>query len=197
MFKRHVAYVRVSTDRQSSGLAAQKMAVENYLKQKGITDFDFYEDFAISGRKESRPGLNLLMDEVRKGCVESITVYSFSRFARSTKHLLEAMEQFNKLSVNFVSISENIDTSTAMGKAMFTIISAISTLEADLIRERVMNGLASAKAKGKKLGRDKTINTDLIKTLATNGYSYREIAKLAKCSIASVSRTLSVSKTTA
>lgn len=195
MSKRHVAYVRVSTDRQSSGLEAQKTALENYMKQKGIQDFDFYEDFAVSGRKESRPSLNKLMDKVRNGNVESITVYSFSRFARSTRHLLEAMDLFKKLSVNFISISENIDTSTAMGKAMFTIISAISTLEADLIRERVMNGLASAKAKGKRLGREKSINEDLIRTLASNGYSYREIAKLAKCSIASVSRALSVSKT--
>jgi DNA invertase Pin-like site-specific DNA recombinase len=194
MSKRHVAYVRVSTDRQSSGLEAQKMALENYFRQKGITDFDFYEDFAISGRKENRPSLNKLMEEVRCGNIESITVYSFSRFARSTRHLLEAMDLFKRLSVNFISISENIDTSTAMGKAMFTIISAISTLEADLIRERVMNGLASARQKGKKLGRDKTINEELIRTLASNDYSYREIAKLAKCSIASVSRTLKVTK---
>ncbi len=194
MSKKYAAYMRVSTDRQSSGLEAQKMALENYFKQKGVTDYEIYEDFAISGRKESRPGLNRLMSAIELGNVHTLVVYSFSRFARSTKHLLQAMEVFNKLSVHFISLSENIDTSTPMGKAMFTIISAISALECDLIRERVMNGLANARMKGKILGRAKVINEELIRELATKGYSYREIAKLAKCSIASVSRTLSVTK---
>ena len=194
MSKKYVAYLRVSTDRQSSGLESQKLSLEKYFEQKGLSDYEFFEDFGVSGRKESRPSLNRLMDEVRNGNVHTIVVYSFSRFARSTKHLLEAMDLFQKLSVNFISLSENIDTSSAMGKAMFTIISAISTLEADLIRERVINGLVNARAKGKILGRAKVIDESLIRELASNGYSYREIAKFAKCSIASVSRTLSVSK---
>jgi len=194
MAMKFAAYLRVSTDKQATGLEAQKLALVNYFAQKGVTEYVFYEDFGVSGRKESRPGLNKLMEEVLKGEIHTIVVYSFSRFARSTKHLLEAMEQFKKLSINFISLSENIDTSTPMGKAMFTIISAISALEADLIKERVINGLVNARAKGKKLGRSKVIDENLIRELALNGYSYREIAKLARCSIASVSRTLSVSK---
>lgn len=194
MSKHFAGYLRVSTDKQASGLSSQRKAIVDYFNQKGVKNYVIYEDFAVSGRKESRPGLNKMMEAVINGEVLGVAVYSFSRFARSTKHLLEAMEQFNKLSVSFISLSENIDTSSAMGKAMFTIISAISTLEADLIKERVINGLSNAKANGKKLGRAKSINESLIHELFSNGYSYREIARLAKCSIASVSRTLSVSK---
>ena len=118
------------------------------------------------------------MDEAQKGTIEKVIVYSFSRFARSTKHLLEASEQFKSLDIEFVSLSENIDTSTAIGNAFFTIISAIAQLERELISERVKNGLANAIAKGKKVGRPKKIPTKTILEFHSKGYSTRKISKI-------------------
>jgi DNA invertase Pin-like site-specific DNA recombinase len=106
--------------------------------------------------KSSRPEFNRMMEQVRAGEIGTVLVYSFSRFARSTKHLIEALEEFNRLGVAFISRTEQIDTSTPIGKAMFTIISAMAQLERDLTAERVKNGLKNAVAKGKTLGRPKT-----------------------------------------
>lgn len=105
--------------------------------------------------KASRPEFNRMMEAVRRGEIHTLLVYSFSRFARSTKHLLNSLEEFDKLEVAFVSLTENLDTKSPIGRALFTIISAIAELERDLTRERVMNGLKNARAKGKLLGRPK------------------------------------------
>lgn len=188
--KRWALYARTSTNRQEKGLEAQVRALQAFASQKGITEFDLFTDEGISGAKASRPGLDQMMAEVRGGKYEGVIVYSFSRFARSTKHLLEALEEFQKLGVGFVSLSESIDTSSAIGKALFTIISAISQLERELISERVKNGLNNAIAKGKRLGRKRTRNSRLIRELASKKYSYRKIAELVGCSTTTVHREL-------
>tara|TARA_B100001971_G_C18266320_1_gene592942 strand:- start:6284 stop:6892 length:609 start_codon:yes stop_codon:yes gene_type:complete len=180
-------YSRVSTDKQVNGLEAQTRALKDYSFVNGITSYEIYEDFNISGAKESRPELDRLMDDVRKGLVDTVVVYSFSRFARSTKFLLETLEEFSGLGVNFISISENIDLSTAMGKAMFTIISALATLERELIGERVRNGLENARAKGKQIGRPRSIPDELVIQLREDGYTYKQIAKMLNISEGSVS----------
>ena len=171
-------YLRVSTDKQSNGLEAQRRSLEEYCKAKGITDYEIFEDFNVSGSKSSRPELDRMMKDVRSGMIGTVVVYSFSRFARSTKFLLDSLEEFSLLKVNFVSLSENVDLSSAIGRAMFTIISAIATLERELISERVKNGMVNAKAKGKRIGRPQSLPDDLIATLRTEGYSYREISKM-------------------
>lgn len=171
-------YCRTSTNMQQSGLESQKRALVEYCKTKGIKRYELYEDFGVSGTKSSRPELDKLMRDVREGRVKTVIVYSFSRFARSTKFLLDSLEEFNNLGVNFVSLSENVDLSTAIGKAMFTIISAIASLERDLISERVKNGLKNARAKGKQIGRPKTRNTELIVSLRKKGYTYNQIREL-------------------
>lgn len=171
-------YTRTSTDRQQSGLESQKRALEEFCKARGITEYLVFEDFGVSGTKNSRPELDKLLFEVRSGRVDTVIVYSFSRFARSTKFLLDTLDEFGKLKVNFISLSENVDLSTAIGKAMFTIISAIGTLERDLISERVKNGLINARAKGKKIGRPIKVNQELIVTLKNEGYTYRQIGKM-------------------
>ncbi len=163
---------------QQSGLESQKRALVEYCKSKQIQNYELYEDFGVSGTKSSRPELDRLMKEVRKGKVGTVIVYSFSRFARSTKFLLDSLEEFNDLDVNFVSLSENVDLSTAIGKAMFTIISAIAALERDLISERVKNGMKNARAKGKQIGREKTRPTEAILALRSKGYTYKQIARM-------------------
>ncbi len=113
------------------------------------------------------------MFAVKRKEVSQVIVYSFSRFARSTSHLLRALEEFKTYKTSFISISEKLDTETPMGQAIFTIISAIAQLERELIAERVKSGLKNAKAKGKKLGRKKDRNSKLIRELASQGMSYR------------------------
>jgi DNA invertase Pin-like site-specific DNA recombinase len=188
-------YARVSTLTQSSGLEAQLNALHEYCKRNDIESYRVFSDEGISGAKANRPGLDSLMDEARKGNIDQVVVYSFSRFARSTKHLLLALEEFNSLKVRFSSISESLDTGSAIGKTIFSILAAISELERELIRERVKNGLLNAKRKGKRLGRKKTRQSELIRELAKQGYSQRKIASLVNCSKTSVMRELQLAAT--
>jgi site-specific DNA recombinase len=111
---------------QASGLDAQIRALRRYCSQTNITDYVIYEDDGISGAKASRPALDRMMKDVEDGKIDKVVVYSFSRYARSTTHLLKALEIFKSLDVAFVSITENIDTNTPLGVAVFSIISAIS-----------------------------------------------------------------------
>jgi DNA invertase Pin-like site-specific DNA recombinase len=143
-------------------------------------------DENVSGTKNSRPGLDQMMADMRKGEISTVVVPAFSRFARSTTHLLNALSEFKSKNVGFVSISERIDTSTPVGVAIFSILAAVSQLERDLIAERVRNGLANARAKGKKIGRAKLRDSELIRKLHKAGLTYRAIATIAKCSHGSV-----------
>ena len=135
--KKIALYARVSTSMQQNGLASQKRALEEWCKQKGVMGYLIYEDENISGTKASRPGLDKMMADVRAGGISTVVVYSFSRFARSTTHLLNALSEFQSLGVNFSSITEQLDTNSPLGKAFFTILAALSVLERDLIAERV------------------------------------------------------------
>ncbi len=188
--KKVALYVRTSTDKQAKGLESQLRSLKEFCRSKEILNYEIYQDFGVSGAKSSRPQLDELMRTARDENISTVIVYSFSRFARSTKHLLEVLEEFRSLNVNFVSMTENVDTSTAVGTAFFTIIAAIAQLERELISERVKNGLLNARAKGKTLGRKTTRNSELIRELHRQGFSYRKIATLAKCSVATVHRDL-------
>jgi len=105
-------------------------------------------------------------------------VWRFDRFARSTKHLILALEEFKNLGIDFVSFQENIDTSSPLGSAIFTIISAVAQLERDIIAERVKAGLRRAKERGKRVGRPKiSVDEGEIRRLRAEGRSLREIAE--------------------
>lgn len=160
--------------------------MRDYCSRNNITDYILYEDENQSGVKQSRPALDRMMNDVRDGLVEKVIVYSFSRYARSVTHLLRALEEFKKLNIGFVSITESIDTNTPLGSAVFTILGAVAQLERDLIAERVRNGLANAKAKGIRIGRLKTRDSDLIRKLKTSGMTYRQIAHISRCSSGAV-----------
>ena len=181
-------YSRTSTATQGKGLESQIRALNDYCKQNSILDLKHFSDSNISGSKSSRPMLDELMREVENGNTSKVIVYSFSRFARSTKHLLNALEFFKMHNCEFVSLSEKVDTSSPMGRAFFTIISAISQLEKELISERVKNGLKNAKAKGKKIGRPLTRPSNSIIALYQDNYSYREIGRLLNISHTAVAR---------
>jgi DNA invertase Pin-like site-specific DNA recombinase len=110
----------VSSANQSTGLEAQVRALRDYCSRNNVNDYILYEDEYQSGVKQSRPALDRMMNDVRDGLVEKVIVYSFSRYARSVTHLLRALEEFKKLNVGFVSITESLDTNTPLGSAVFT-----------------------------------------------------------------------------
>ena len=118
------------------------------------------------------------MADARKRKFDAILVWRFDRFARSTKHLLLALEEFRSLGIQFISYQENIDTSSPLGQALFTIVSAVAQLERDLIRERVSAGIRNARANGKELGRPRRIvNAEELLRLKAEGTSLRQIAE--------------------
>ncbi len=144
-------YARVSTTDQSTD--SQLLDLRRYVSERGWDSFREYVDEGISGTKDSRPALNALMNDARKRKFDVVLVWRFDRFARSTKHLILALEEFRNLGIDFVSYQENIDTSSPLGSAIFTIISAVAQLERDIIAERVKAGLRRAVGAGKQLGR--------------------------------------------
>jgi DNA invertase Pin-like site-specific DNA recombinase len=168
-------YARVSTKDQSCELQVRDLRA--YCTARGFDLVGEYVDVGQSGAKDSRPELNKLMDDARKRQFDAIVVWRFDRFARSTKHLLSALEEFRSLGIQFISYQENIDTSSALGQALFTIVSAVAQLERDLIRERVSAGIRNARANGKRLGRPRVkANLEEILQLRAEGHSLRKIA---------------------
>ncbi len=185
--KRIACYSRTSTADQETGLESQVRVLRTWCEQNHMTNVEFYSDGGISGTKSSRPALDRMMAAVEAGEISTIVVYSFSRFARSTTHLLSALSKFKSKGVQFISISERIDTNSAIGVAIFSILASIAQLERDLIADRVKIGLANARAKGRLIGRKKMRDSDLIRKLLKSGISYRQISLIAKCSHGSVS----------
>ncbi len=188
--KRVAIYARVSTTDQST--ESQLLDLRRYVRERGWNIFKEFIDEGISGTKDSRPALNELMDAARKRRFEMILVWRFDRFARSTKHLILALEEFRNLDVGFVSFQENIDTSSPLGSAIFTIISAVAQLERDIIAERVKAGLRRARENGKKLGRPRgtALDVEMIHGLRKKGLSLKQIATQLNTSKTTVSRLL-------
>ena len=151
---RTALYLRVSTADQKPDL--QYDGLRGYAERAGLDVVQDYCDVAVSGRREGRPQLNALMAAARNREIDCVLVWKFDRFARSTRHLLTALEEFDHLGVRFVSVQDQIDTSSPMGRAMFTIIGAMAELESSLISERVTAGMRAAQARGRHLGRPAT-----------------------------------------
>jgi DNA invertase Pin-like site-specific DNA recombinase len=187
MEKTVALYVRVSTMDQVGGAESRTRALVEWCNKQAITNYEIFLDHGISGAKESRPALNRLMQKVEDGGIEQVVVFAFSRFARSTSHLLKALERFKSKGVRFQSITESLDTNSPMGLALLTILGCLAQLERELLRERVLAGMRNAKAKGVKIGRVRKRNDVLIHSLLDAQLSFREIARIAKCSHGSVS----------
>jgi DNA invertase Pin-like site-specific DNA recombinase len=148
---RTALYLRVSTADQKPDL--QYDGLRAYAAHASLEVVQDYCDVGVSGRREGRTQLNALMTAVRNHEIDCVLVWKFDRFARSTRHLLVALEEFNHLGVRFISVQDQIDTDSPMGRAMFTIIGAMAELESSLISERVTAGMMAAQTRGKHLGR--------------------------------------------
>ena len=149
--KRVAIYARVSTTDQTCD--NQLRDLRDYCRARGWSDVREFIDTGVSGTKERRPALDKMMAEVNARRVDVVVVAAFDRLGRSVRHLVEALEFFRHLNVEFISLREQIDTGSALGQAVFTIIAAIAQLERSLIVERVKSGLRRARAEGKRLGR--------------------------------------------
>ena len=151
MPKKCAIYCRVSTEEQNP--EHQQKALENYAHQQKYEITDIYKD-TVSGKHDSRPELNRLMFDSRKNLFDVVLIWKLDRLGRSLKHLLNIAEEWRKRGIDFVSITQGFDTTTASGKMVFQILGAIAEFEHTLISERTKEGIRNAKNVGKR-GRDK------------------------------------------
>jgi DNA invertase Pin-like site-specific DNA recombinase len=149
--KRAALYVRVISGEQNTG--AQERALREYVQRRGWKLQQIYRDQGVSGASSNRPALNELLKTCRRGSVDVVVVWKFDRFARSLKQLMSGLETCRALGIDFVSVTESIDTSLPSGELVFQMIGAVAQFERSLIAERVKSGLANARAEGKILGR--------------------------------------------
>jgi DNA invertase Pin-like site-specific DNA recombinase len=187
-------YARVSTESQDPEV--QLLALRAHVAQRGWEIVEEFVDRGYSGAKERRPALDKLMRAAWNGQLQGVLVWRFDRFARSVTHLVTALDTFRSLNVAFISLQEQLDTSSSMGQAMFAIIGAMAQLERDIIRERVTAGLERARARGKTLGRPPVqADIDTIRQLRAAGHSLGAIARQMHCSRATLRRRLQTATT--
>jgi DNA invertase Pin-like site-specific DNA recombinase len=186
--KRVVAYVRVSTTDQSTEL--QRREIEDYCRARGWAIPAFYED-KKSGTSTDRPSFKQLIEECRARKVDLLLVWKLDRFARSMKDLVNTLQEFSELGIEFISLKDQIDMTTSTGRLMTNIIGAFAQFECDLIKSRVNAGLANAKAKGVRLGRPRVIDLYQVKKLRRDGCSLSQIAKRLSVTKSAVSKILS------
>lgn len=167
-------YARVSTTGQEVEMQIRELA--EYCQRRGWEIVQEYVDVGISGGKEKRPELDKLLADAHRRYFDAVVVWRFDRFARSVSHLLRALENFRSLGIEFVSLSEQVDTSTPTGKMVFTVLGAVAELERSLIVELVRAGLRNARVKGKRLGRPrKAVDAAKVVQLRAEGVTWRRI----------------------
>lgn len=164
----NIGYARVSTKQQN--LELQLDALKNSGCEKIFTD-------KVSSQQKQREGLNEAIEYARKG--DCLVVWKLDRLCRSTKELIDISYQLDHKGVTLLSLTEQLDTSSPAGRMYFTVLGAIAQMEREILQERIIAGMASAKKKGRKSGRRK-ISADKIKsakTLLNNGSTYPEVAE--------------------
>jgi DNA invertase Pin-like site-specific DNA recombinase len=185
-------YLRVSSVEQHP--ETQLYDLRAMAQQRGFQIVAEYTD-RISGTKARRPGLDDLLRDARRGRFQVVLVWASDRIARSVRHFLEVLDEFNRLSIEFVSFRESIDTGGPLGRAVVIIIGAIAELERNLIIERVRAGMRRARLEGRHIGR-RPLEIDRVAVLRdrNRGDSLTNIAKTHRVSRATVSRLLKQAK---
>jgi DNA invertase Pin-like site-specific DNA recombinase len=173
--KRAAIYARVSTN-NGQDPEVQLAEIREFCMRREWTTVKEYVDKGISGAMERRPALDNLLADCRRRAVDCVVVYRYDRFARSLRQLVNALEEFRALGIDFVSLHEGVDTSTPNGRLVFGIFASIAEFERELIRDRVKSALALAKSRGKCLGRPR-VNVDRLRiaTLRNEGRSWADI----------------------
>lgn len=174
--KRAAIYARVSTH-NGQNPEMQLVEVRAYCEKRGWEIGGEFVDAGVSGAKERRPALDRLLALCRRRSVDAVVVYRYDRFARSLRQLVNALEEFRALGIDFISLHEGVDTSTPNGRRVFGIFASIAEFERELIRDRVRSGLAAAKARGRRLGRPrKVVDAARIARMRAEGASWATIA---------------------
>ena len=175
--KRAALYARVSTQ-NGQNPEMQLRELREYCGRRGLEIADEYVDNGVSGAKERRPHLDRLLADCRRRMVDAVVVYRYDRFARSLRQLVNALEEFRALGIDFISLHEGVDTSTPNGRLVFGIFASIAEFERELIRDRVRSGLAHAKSRGVRLGRPRrVVDSERIARLRAQGLSWAKITK--------------------
>ena len=156
----------------------QLRELREFCERRAWSVSEEYVDVGISGSKEDRGELNRLMPDAHRRRFDAVVVWKFHRFARSVSHLLRPLETFKALGIDFVSLSEQVDTGTPTGKMVFMVLGAVAELERSLIAERVRAGIRNARAKGKRLGRPRVaVDGPRIAALRAQGHSWGTIQR--------------------
>jgi DNA invertase Pin-like site-specific DNA recombinase len=180
-------YSRVSTVGHGQDPAMQTRELTDYSPRRGWEIYGSYVDSGVSGKKDSRPALNRLMEDAHARRFDVVVVWRFDRFSRSVSHLCRTLETFRALRIDFVSMMEQIDTTTPAGTFVFHVLAAVAQSERETTVERVRSGLRNARAKGKRLGRPKkSVDVARINSLRASGHSWRTIAGMMKLSVGTV-----------
>jgi DNA invertase Pin-like site-specific DNA recombinase len=186
--ERVALYARVSTH-NGQDPEVQLRDLREYAGRRGLEIVKEYTDVGISGSKDSRPMLNQLMADASQRRFDAVLVWKLDRFARSLRHLVNALAELEALGVAFISFRDNVDLSTPSGRLMFQIIGAMAEFERSLIQERVRAGLRNAKAKGKQLGRPRCdVDETMIEILRASGASWRSVAQQLGIGVGTVHR---------
>jgi DNA invertase Pin-like site-specific DNA recombinase len=177
MGTRAAIYARVSTFTGQSP-QMQLDVLREYAARRELEVVAEFVDHGVSGARDQRPELDRLMGGARQRAFDLVLVYRFDRFARGVRHLVTALDEFEALGVQFVSYSESLDTSTPMGRAMFSIVAALAELERNIIVERSVEGQRRARARGTHVGRPRrAVDEARVMQLRAEGVSVRGIAR--------------------
>jgi DNA invertase Pin-like site-specific DNA recombinase len=189
MTQRVALYARVSTRELSPDLQLDALRV--LAIQRGWQVVAEYVDQGVSGTRARRPELDRLLRDVHRGAVDVVAVWKFDRFARSTQQLVTALNDFRARNVEFVSVQDGIDTSTAAGRMVFGVIASLAEFERELIVEPVRAGLAAARRRGRRGGRPRgQVDVARARALRAQGRPLRAIAEDLGVGVATLSRAL-------
>lgn len=182
-------YARVSTHDQN--IKTQLVALRKYTEDNNIRVYNEYKDIGESGSKDSRPAFDQMLQDMRHNKIDMIIVYKLDRIGRSLPHLLSLFSEFNKRKVEFVSTTQNIDTTTPEGRFFLRILMLVAEYERELIQNRIYAGLDRARKEGKQIGRPKTkVNKYEIYRLRSDGLSMRQISIQTGHSLSMIQRCL-------
>ena len=177
MSRRVAIYARVSTVHGQS-VEMQLRDLRDLAAHRGFQLVQEYCDEGVSGSRESRPALNDLLADARRGKFAAVLLWRLDRLGRSLTHLVRLLEELRGLGVELISFSEGLDFTTTTGKLLYQMISAFAEFERDCIRERILGGMRNARARGKRIGRPPVIvDAERVARLRAQGLSWRAIGE--------------------
>lgn len=179
---RVAGYIRVSTEqqREDGSHENQRDRLEDWA-DRNDHDLELFEDIAISGQSDDRPAYDELMERATAGEFDAVAVRELSRFGRSLQQVLRDIEELNESGVEFISVTESFDTSSAMGKAMMQMIGVFNEFWANLARERAQENIERRREQGDPIGRPTKLTDEQIEQVQEwneKGLGYSAIATL-------------------